>query len=232
MKVQDMTTTQINHAMKKTDALVMEGVLGQRYLGNAFTKGSYELHGYAGNGFASFLNGAHMTLYGNAQEACADTMSSGLVCIHGNCGDALAYGMRGGQVFVSGNCGARCGIHMKEYQEETLMVIGGTAKSFLGEYVSGGTILVLNQELKRLPVGRYCGIGAHGGAIYARVTNLIAGWEQVDEQTLATLQCIVERYCQQMSIDPSIFHEGIFIRKCRSEQNPYEGLYIDDGRRK
>mgnify|MGYP002508793462 CR=1 FL=1 len=54
------------------------------------------------------------------------------------------YAMRGGKIFVKGNAGYRAGIHMKAYEEKKpVMVIGGTAGSFLGEYQAGGVIVVL-----------------------------------------------------------------------------------------
>lgn len=227
MQVKEASTTkELNARMKEQDSMVLTGILGQRYLGNAFIKGAYELHGYAGNGFASFLNGASMTLYGNAQEAVADTMSSGSVVIHGSCGDALAYGMRGGRVFVKQNCGARCGVHMKEYGEETLLIIGGVAKDFLGEYLSGGTILVLNQALDAHPVGRYCGVGAHGGAIYVRMQRPLPGWQPVEEDTRIRIDQLISEYCQVMQLDSRQFQEAAFYQLPLSKSNPYEGLYI------
>mgnify|MGYP002508363490 CR=1 FL=1 len=42
------------------------------------------------------------------------------------------------------NAGYRAGIHMKAYKDKVpVMVIGGTAGSFLGEYQAGGVIVVL-----------------------------------------------------------------------------------------
>lgn len=49
--------------------------------------------------------------------------------------DATGYAMRGGKIFVRGNAGYRAGIHMKAYKDKTpVLVIGGKAGSFLGEY--------------------------------------------------------------------------------------------------
>lgn len=227
LDVQGKSTKEINTLMETSKELRLSGILGQRYLGNAFHQGSYELYGYAGNGFGSFLSGATLHLYGNAQEAVADTMSAGLLCIHGTCGDALAYGMRGGRVFIQHDCGARCGVHMKEYQEKTLLVIGGTAKNFLGEYLSGGVILVLNKDLKPNPVGRYCGVGAHGGAIYVRMKEALTGWSEVTQTQQLEIEQYIEQYCSIMKIDAQQFQEGNFYQKQMPTSNPYEGCYVD-----
>ncbi len=41
----------------------------------------------------------------------------------------------------------RGGIHMKQYQEKRpLLIVGGSARAFLGEYMAGGLILVLGRK--------------------------------------------------------------------------------------
>lgn len=221
------TTCEINELLQANQDYCITGVLGQRYIGNALTQGDYEIHGYPGNGFASFLSGANIDLYGNAQEACGDTMSSGCLYIHGSCGDALAYGMRGGHVLVRDDCGARCGIHMKQYgEQDTLLVIGGRAKDFLGEYLCGGNILVLNKDFVDIPVGEYCGIGAHGGNIYVRMREQVEGFEAVSEETLEKIKHWITMYCEKFQMKEELFQTGQFYQKTPSKENPYEGLYI------
>ena len=49
------------------------------------------------------------------------------------------------------------------------LVIGGTVKDYLGEYMAGGTILVLGLRTDvESPVGHNIGAGMHGGRIYVR----------------------------------------------------------------
>jgi glutamate synthase domain-containing protein 3 len=50
------------------------------------------------------------------------------------------------------------------------VVIGGTSKDYLGEYMAGGTVVVLNLNgpAERSPVGMHLGAGIHGGRIYVR----------------------------------------------------------------
>ena len=92
----------------------------------------------------AYLNGASITVRANAQDAVGDTMNEGKIVVCGSIGDAAGYAMRGGRIFVRGNAGYRAGIHMKAYGEKMpVMVIGGAAGSFLGEYQAGGDIVVL-----------------------------------------------------------------------------------------
>ena len=47
--------------------------------------------------------------------------------------------MRGGKIYVRDHAGYRAGIHMKEYKKKVpIMIIGGCAGSFLGEYQPEG----------------------------------------------------------------------------------------------
>ena len=66
-------------------------------------------------------------------------MNDGTIIVHGSIGDAAGYAMRGGEIFVRGSAGYRAGVHMKAYEDKLpVMVIGGCAGSFLGEYQAGG----------------------------------------------------------------------------------------------
>lgn len=223
------TTQQINHYLSQNEECEVHHLLGQRYLGNALTKGHYIFYGYPGNVLGGFLDGAEIELYGNAQEACGNTMSGGRLVIHGHCGDALAYGMRGGEIYVDGNCGSRCGVHMKQYHHlHSVLVIGGSAGDFLGEYNAGGTILVLNQFHKPLPFGRFCGAGAHGGTIYFRLDNVSNDprFRQVDPEQLQKINQLIDHFAYYMKRDPMHLKEGIFYQLEIPQINPYEGLYV------
>ena len=79
--------------------------------------------------------------------------------------------MRGGKVFIKGDVGYRVGIHMKAYEDlRPIMVCGGKARDFFGEYMAGGLLILLgmNSRLEGPLVGGYLGTGMHGGAIYLR----------------------------------------------------------------
>ncbi len=122
----------------------------------------------------AYLNGAEIVVYGNAQDATGDTMNAGSIVIHGSSGDATGYSMRGGEIMIKGNAGYRAGIHMKSYENTCpVMVIGGAAGSFLGEYQAGGHIIVLGLGSEdRAPFGYYCGTGMHGGKMFIRTRHM------------------------------------------------------------
>lgn len=173
--VQPMHYTTLNCVMRKAmrrgcTSIELKGVMGQRYL--ASTASATELyiavHGTPGNDLGAFLNGPTIEVFGNAQDMTGNTMNSGRIIVHGNAWDVTGLAARGGHILVRGDTGYRVGIHMKEFGESRpAMVIGGTAKDYLGEYMAGGTILVLGLN-GGAPVGRSLGAGMHGGRIFVR----------------------------------------------------------------
>ena len=153
--------------------IVLEGVMGHRYIAStADRKDLYiEIHGTPGNNLGAFLDGPTIEVFGNAQDMTGNTMNSGRIIVHGNAWDVTGLAARGGTFLIKGNTGYRVGIHMKEYGgTKPDMVIGGTSKDYLGEYMAGGTIVVpnMNGQGDRSPVGMHLGAGIHGGSIYIR----------------------------------------------------------------
>ena len=155
-------------------ALAVEHVNGQRYIAAGLGKKELTLTGTPGNALGAYLNGTRITVLGNAQDATGDTMNDGAIFVHGSSGDATGYAMRGGKIYVRGNAGYRAGIHMKAYREkQPVLIIGGEAGSFLGEYQAGGIIIVLGLGSGgRAPVGRFVGTGMHGGRMLLRCDTL------------------------------------------------------------
>ena len=142
-----MDYRQLNAAIRDCsgDASVTD-CYGQRFIGAGLEEGNLSITGTPGNALGAYLNGACIEVRGNAQDAVGDTMNAGRIVIHGSIGDAAGYAMRGGELYVEGNAGYRAGIHMKAYGDKLpVMVIGGKAGSFLGEYQAGGIIIVLGQ---------------------------------------------------------------------------------------
>lgn len=210
--------------------LTVTNVLGHRYIGDAAQAKQLTLYGTCGNNLGAFLAGAHITLYGNAQENVADTMDDGEIIIHGRCGDACGYGMRGGKLYIKDDCGSRCGVHMKAYHEkQPIIVIGGTAKDYLGEYLAGGMIIVLNLQNEAQCVGKYCASGAHGGAVYLRLSskdqigytpNSMCEVTKAQQQQIDT---VLSDYQKKLNID--LPQDMKFYRMEIDQKNPYEGLY-------
>lgn len=152
--------------------VILEGVMGQRYIGATAIGSDLRImvHGTPGNGLGAFLNGPTIEVLGNAQDMTGNTMNSGKIIIHGNAWDVTGLSARGGTIMIKGSSGYRVGIHMKEFgQTRPSLVIGGTVKDYLGEYMAGGTILVLGLRTNtESPVGHNIGAGMHGGRIYVR----------------------------------------------------------------
>lgn len=165
----------LNHKIRRAGEVIkIVHCLGQRYIANGLSGKKIEIDGIPGNALGAYLDGCDITVYGNAQDATGDTMNDGSITIHGSAGDATGYAMRGGKIFVKDNTGYRAGIHMKAYKDKVpTLVVGGMAGSFLGEYQTGGIIIVLGIGCpKNNPVGNFCGTGMHGGKIYMRGKKL------------------------------------------------------------
>ena len=161
----------INKALRTSDSdCLIDGCCGQRFIAAGMSDKKLTIHGIPGNALGAYLNNAHITVNANAQDAVGDTMNEGKILIRGNIGDAAGYAMRGGKIYVQGNAGYRAGIHMKAYKEKVpVMIIGGHAGSFLGEYQAGGIIVVLGLHTDgRQIVGNFPCTGMHGGKMFLR----------------------------------------------------------------
>lgn len=217
--------------------ITVNGAMGQRYIGAGLSGKTITINGTPGNALGAYLNGCNIIVRGNAQDATGDTMNDGKIIIYGNAGDATGYAMRGGKIYVKGNTGYRCGIHMKEYQSlKPVIVIGGRAGSFLGEYQAGGIIVVLGQNEDGLPiVHNFCGTGMHGGVMYLRCRKLphkIPGQISCQCKTgnqIPELKQIVEDYCSYFGeySSQALLADNFFILTPNKE-NPYKRMYTNN----
>lgn len=150
----------------------LHNVYGQRYIGTDLDKlVEIEIYGTPGNDLGVFMDGPRIIVHGNAQDGCGNTMNSGEIIVHGHAGDIIGLSARGGKIFVREDVGYRAGIHMKEYQDKKpVLVIGGTAQDFLGEYMAGGILILLGLTLGQGEnhKAKFIGTGMHGGVIYLR----------------------------------------------------------------
>ena len=208
--------------------------LGQRFIGAGLSGKDITVSGIPGNALGAYLNGAEITVHGNAQDAVGDTMNAGKIVIHGNIGDAAGYAMRGGEIFVQGNAGYRAGIHMKEYGEKVpVLVIGGCAGSFLGEYQAGGVIMVLglNRGDKRIVHNFPC-TGMHGGKLILRgdcadVTfpGQISTRAPTDAEHILIRKFVTE-YCSLFGADLEEVLRSPFTVVTPDSANPYKQMYV------
>ncbi|MBR4798865.1 MAG: glutamate synthase [Clostridia bacterium] len=210
------------------------GCLGQRFICAGAASGTVEVEGTPGNALGAYLNGAVLTVNGNAQDAVGDTMNGGTIVVHGSIGDAAGYAMRGGCIFVKGSAGYRAGIHMKAYEEKKpVIVIGGSAGSFLGEYQAGGMIIVLglNKDGRRI-VGNFPCTGMHGGKMVLRsdcrgiafpgqVSAKPATGEDMEE-----VKKYIAEYCRLFGADEKEILDSPFTVITPDSSNPYKRLYV------
>ena len=146
---------------------------------------------------------------------------------------AVGYAMRGGEIYVQGNAGYRVGIHMKAYQDQQpVIVIGGRAGSFLGEYQAGGTILVLGLHTDGKPAAGYfpC-TGQHGGRVIfrgdvsaIRFPDQVTPHPPTEEETVL-LRPLVERWCALFGGDAEALMDGPFTVVTPDSKNPYRQMY-------
>ena len=216
-----------------TESCQVTGALGQRFMCAGMRDKKVFIDGIPGNALGAYLNGSTITVNGNAQDAVGDTMNDGEIIIHGNIGDAAGYAMRGGRIFVKGNAGYRAGIHMKAYREKCpVMVIGGKAGSFLGEYQAGGVIIVLGIGTNGELIGNFPCTGMHGGKMYLRgdcdgiafpsqVTPRKATEEDMDE-----LLPYLSRYCELFGKDMTEILGTAFTVVTPDSKNPYKQMYV------
>ena len=231
----NMDHAALNEAIRQADEEIeIVGCLGQRFIGTGSCGKNITIHGIPGNALGAYLNGAEITVHGNAQDAVGDTMNAGKIVIHGSIGDAAGYAMRGGEIYIQGNAGYRAGIHMKEYGEKVpVLVIGGCAGSFLGEYQAGGVIIVLglNRGNKRIVHNFPC-TGMHGGKLILRGECAdIQFPSQVSKRTaseadMALIRRLVEKYCNLYDTDCEEILDAPFTVITPDSANPYKQMYV------
>lgn len=212
--------------------IIVENCLGQRYIGCGVLEKNITVYGVAGNASGAYLEKTNLIIKGNAQDAIGDTMNEGSIVVEGSSGDATGYGARGGKIYIKGDAGYRAGIHMKAYKKKKpVLIIGGQAGSFLGEYQAGGYIAVLNLEEKEgYPFGPFCATGMHGGAMFIRyrselkLNNPMLITREAKEEDMKKIRPYLEEYCALLGIDKKIIDDKYQIIMPNTK-NPYKQLY-------
>ncbi len=213
----------------------LHNVYGQRYIGtNLSSPVEIDVFGSPGNDLGAFMDGSKITVHGNAQDGSGNTMNSGEVIVHGNAGDITGLSARGGRIFVKGDVGYRAGIHMKEYgDKKPVVVIGGTAQDFLGEYMAGGILVLLglNLGVGEHHKARFIGTGMHGGVIYLRgsVESCQLGKEvgvaDLDEADYSILGELVNEFAAKFGYDAEEVLGHRFSKLFPRWLRPYGRLY-------
>ncbi len=214
-------------------------VRGQRYIGSGLTEKDLllEIEGVPGDDLAFCLGGPTVIVRGHGQNAVANTMDSGTVVMHGMGGDALAYGMRGGNLFIRDNAGYRVGIHMKEFKtRRPAIVIGGTTGDFLGEYMAGGTIVVLNRGNSADSVvgqaDKTLATGIHGGALYifnyavpAYMPGIGAKVSMPNGSDYQQVKPLVEEFCRHFELDAEAVLSREMVKIVSADSRPFGKFY-------
>lgn len=213
----------------------LHDVYGQRYIGTDLDKAvEIEIFGTPGNDLGAFMHGPRIIVRGNAQDGCGNTMNEGEIVVHGHAGDIIGLSARGGKIFVRDDVGYRAGIHMKEYGErKPVLVIGGTAQDFLGEYMAGGILILLGLTLndREHHKTNFVGTGMHGGAIYLRgsVDGYQLGKEvgvaKLEEKDYQTLQEFVGEFASHFGYDAKKILGHKFMKLFPRWLRPYGRLY-------
>lgn len=212
--------------------LKLVNVNGQRYLCCGI-KDYVSVHviGSPGNDLGMFMDGPKIIVDGNAGDGVGNTMNGGLIAVRGEVGDVVGYSMRGGRIYVQGNAGYRLGIHMKEYgMRKPIIVVGGEAQDFLGEYMAGGVIVVLRLNESRFQ-GRFIAAGIHGGRIFirGRVDDRFLGFgavkAELSEGDQELLENLVKDYSRYVNTSYRSLLSEDFTKIVPRSKRPFERLY-------
>jgi glutamate synthase domain-containing protein 3 len=202
--------------------VVVRNVQGQRYIGTSLNRPvEVEVYGSPGDDLGAFIDGPRIVVRGDARDGCGNTMSNGEIIIHGRAGDILGWSARGGKIFVRDDVGRRAGIRMNGHKDGwPVVVIGGTAKEFLAEYMAGGTLILLGLTLaegQRHPASSI-GTGMQGGVVYVkgdvedRQLAKEVGRAELDEEDRRELAGYVTEFAGHFGLDGEEILKGEFTK--------------------
>lgn len=225
---------QIRQAVRDgASEIILNNIMGQRFIGDGLTGNvKITVNGVPGGDLGMFMKGPTIEVFGNADHAPGNTMDEGTIIIHGASGDATGHSMRGGKVFIRDDIGYRGGIHMKQYMDKRpVLVIGGSAKAFLGEYMAGGLVIMfrLSDDEPYAEMGLASGI--HGGEIFIRGT--VEDWtlgigsnaQPATSKDLERIKPYILEFSSYYNIDPTSLLNNSFTRIAPVSARPFAGKY-------
>jgi glutamate synthase domain-containing protein 3 len=238
---------QIHQAIKDNHKeIILNNVCGQRFIA-ASLQGDLKLiiNGLPGNDLGIFMDGPKIIVNGNCEDQAGNTMNDGTMIIHGNTGDVIGLSARGGKIYIKKDVGYRVGIHIKEYENKfPILIFGGIAKNFLGEYMAGGVIIALG--LKFLPdgtiteneqpiCGKDLGTGIHRGMIVLRTTEDLnfslgkgAKLFNIDEKEMNDIEPYLQEYCNIFKIPYDLLTQKPFKVIKPISKRPFGGNYCGE----
>lgn len=219
--------------------IVLKGVRGQRYLGTGLDCPGLllQIYGVPGEDLGFNLNGPVIEVFGHGQNAIANTMDNGRIIVHGLGGDALAYGMRGGRLFIRDDVGYRVGIHMKQYREKVpVVVIGGTSGDYLGEYMAGGILILLNRnnapEMVAGNADKTLATGIHGGEIYIYgydvpdyLLGIGARVQSAESSDRKKIEPFIREFCGYFNLEAGPLLNRELVKIVPASSRPFAKIY-------
>ena len=123
---------------------------------------------------------------------------------------------------------------MKQYEVDArpILVVGGTAHSFLGEYMAGGMVLVLGIGKDKAMTDRGIGSGIHGGEIIIRgdVDDYLLGTGakkfKFTESDLERITPIIKSFCEQFGYDAAEFLDTNYTKIGPVSSRPFASKYV------
>jgi len=223
----------ISKGVKK---FILKNVNGQRYiLDGVREQVEMDIYGVPGQDLGAFMDGPVIRVYGDGQDGIANTMGNGKIVVHGIAGDVCGYGMRGGKLFIKEDAGYRVGIHMKEYKDKVpVIIVGGKAGDFFGEYMAGGTLIALGMFTRKPndPIcGDFLGTGMHGGKIYVRgkvdpyMCGKECGFEIINPEKDEYLKNLLKEFAKDFNIPFKEILDCEFTMLWPKTKRPYGNLY-------
>lgn len=239
INAKDIHYTQLNEQIRTIVArggkeIILDNILGQRFIGDGLRGDNVTItiNGVPGGDLAMFMSGPTIIVHGNADHAPGNTMDKGAIIIHGSAGDAVAHSMRGGRVYVRDNIGYRGGIHMKQYKgKRPILVVGGSAQAFLGEYMAGGLLIVLGLNDAPPVSERGVGSGIHGGEIIVRgeveerYLGMGAKQQPLTSEQRAEILPVIEDFARVFNIDKEPLLAADYSRIIAAHARPFANKY-------
>ncbi|MBN2014512.1 MAG: hypothetical protein JW778_04975 [Candidatus Altiarchaeota archaeon] len=244
-------------ARKGFEEIEVKNVRGQRFIGAGMKeKVKIRVYGDAGLNLGVFSEGPDYVVHGCSEYLLGNTLNGGEIAVYGDSWDITGMGARGGRIFVMGDGGSRVGIHMKSFKEKhPAIVYGGTVKQYCGEYMAGGTIVVLGldyreaimngkrliskgkidpekiREHKGNIVQSDLGAGIHGGRIYVRgnirdeLLGVYAVKGELCEEDEKELTPLLVRYSELFNTPIELIMEKEFTKIQPISSRPFEKVY-------
>ena len=123
--------------------------------------------------------------------------------------------------------------HPKYARNKNVIVIGGRAGSFLGEYQAGGLIVVLGLHTDGKPVvGNFPCTGMHGGKMFIRgdVSDVVfpdrVNPVPATDEDMAEIEPYLREWCRNFGKDPEQILAGAFTVVTPDSRNPYKQMYV------